>query len=123
MNNYISKLNIVAAEYFTLAGVARRVCVTCGPKPVTSTGYYWPPTSISVGAFGSSCPKSVTASFDLPNSPSGTCDYVSCYAIATGVRVTTNAQVSCSFSNPDFRLVPSTPPVLESPVQSGSRPR
>jgi hypothetical protein len=119
MNNYISKLNIVAAEYFAVAGVARHVCVTCGPKPITSTGFYYTPAIIAVGASGSSCPKGVTASFDLPNSPTGTCDYVACF-IASGVANVQRWQSNCSSS---VGRIPDSPPILESPVQSGSRPR
>lgn len=126
MNRYISKLNIVAADYFAVAGVARHVCVTCGPRPVASTGSYWPPVSIAVGASGSRCSANVTASFDLPSSPSGTCDYVTCNASGSNL-IVLNTQSVCVntsyYAAMGWKQVPDAPPVIQSPIESGGRPR
>lgn len=122
MNNYISKLNIVAAEYFAVAGVARHVCVTCGPRPITSTGSYWPPVSIAVGASGSRCSANVTASFDLPSSPSGTCDIVTCIPSGSTFGVRT-MQSPCGYTQGGWKQIPDAPPVFQGPVESGGRPR
>ena len=37
MNNYISKLNLVAAEYLAKAGMARVACVTCQVPALSGT--------------------------------------------------------------------------------------
>jgi hypothetical protein len=123
MNNYISKLNLVAAEYFTVAGIARHVCVTCGPRPVTSTGFYWTPNRIAVGAPGSTCPSGVTASYEIPATPaSGNCSYVACYSQGGVIRAAT-ANYPCSGNYLPFAKVPESTPVLQGPVESGGRPR
>jgi hypothetical protein len=130
--NYISKLNIVAAEYLTKAGAARRACVTCAfqglPSGAVSGTYNYRPVSVRTVSVSGSCnpgPNGQVHSQQNPYigvsgtyvafvdfGPSANCEYVTCTAkISPGnpQRTQSYAQgftTNCQFTNPAWIKVP-----------------
>jgi len=110
MKNYIAKLNIAAAEYFTVAGMARHVCVYCSASG-SASGFY-KPDRVIVSATGDRCRGNYTLSYDIPASPSGTCEYAFCQNVS-GVVIGRIGAYYCS----------SQPPVFSTPIPSRVTPQ
>jgi hypothetical protein len=116
MNNYISKLNIAAAEYFTVAGMARHVCVYCSASG-SASGFY-KPDRVIVSATGDRCRGNYTLSYDLPATPSGNCEYAFCQNVS-GVVIGRIGAYSCSSQPPVFGtpIPPRVTPQAASPFR------
>jgi hypothetical protein len=132
--NYISKLNIVAAEYLTKAGAARRACVTCAipAQPSTGNGYNYRPVSVRVVSSSGSCNPgpngqvhsqiplnpyigasgTYVAFVDLTSTASSGCEYVTCYTQITPGNPQRNKSfaypvyATCDWQNQAFIKVP-----------------
>ena len=107
MNNYISKLNLVAAEYFAVAGMARHVCVYCSASG-SASGFY-KPDRVTVSATGDRCRGNATLSYDLPATSTGICEYAFCQNVSGVIRGRIGAYY-CSSQPPVFGTpIPNAP--------------
>jgi hypothetical protein len=130
--DYISKLNIVAAEYLAKAGMERRACVTCAfqglPSGMASGTYNYRPVSVKPVELYRACRPGPNGQVHSQTEPyigaSGTyvafvdffgstnCQYVTCAAkIYPGnpQRTQSYAQgftTNCQWTNPAWTKVP-----------------